>query len=609
MKLRNIFILIALFSSVSLFSQTNKTIIINDSWEPLNLNEYTCIYSTSDTSADVNLVKNKKFIYTPTGLNVGVNDKIRWERFILNNPTNKTKEYYIYFPYNHINKIIAYTFFNDTLQKTSRTGTYYNYNNKDIDSRGYPILVKLKPGNTQVYIYVNHLQLPLKGASYLLTEAQVRETNYKSEKAIWFWKGVFLFAMLITLALFITTKLKLFLYYFLLNLGVGIFFASEIGDFFIFFDTDTLNNIIDIKHFGNIIILFAFPLFINEITPIKNLLPKTWKVMFYGIFIIPILWLICLIPGVKETHFLYFTTQYFIFGSGIVFILQLYYAFVAYKHKSRNSLAVLIAYSFYVSAVFINVILPNLGLVENSIEAYNSFISGSIFEIVIFMGLIGKETLSIYNDRSKLLEKQKNHQTEIIRAIVESQEKERNKVGRELHDMIGANISVIKQQVDKNNTSLINIIKRTIDSVRNLSHGLVTPLIKDDEFVDEINELCSLSSNMDIKMQSYFHNWTKINNPEKATHLYRIVQELLQNAIKHSKAKSVLIQFIVNKEDELTIMYEDDGIGFDYKKAYNNKGLGLMNIENRIQLIDASIIYDTQQGGKGTTIIINLSSI
>ena len=207
------------------------------------------------------------------------------------------------------------------------------------------------------------------------------------------------------------------------------------------------------------------------------------------------------------------------------------------------------------------------------------------------------------------LEKQKNHQGEIIRAIVESQEKERNKVGRELHDMIGANISVIKQQSDKSNTSLMRIIEKTIESVRNLSHGLVTPLIKDDEFVDEINELCTLSSDIDLKVNSYFHNWTRINDPEKATHLYRIIQELLQNAIKHSSAKEVLLQFIVNKENELTVMYEDNGIGFDYEKNEKTKGVGLLNINNRIKLIDASIIFDSKKNRKGTTIIINLNTI
>jgi len=601
--------ILAIFMAILSFSNNQEKTILLDSSNYLNLDEYTYIFETTESSLEVKDVINKEFQYSKKGLNIGVSDKIYWVKYTIENPSNKVKEYYIYYPYNHINKIIAYTLFNGTTEHLKSAGTYHSYKNKEIDSRGYPILIKLKPGKTTIILRIEHLYLPLRGVAYLLTENTLRKSIKKSENAIWLWRGVFIFSLFITLVLFFAIRAKSFLYYFFLNFGVLMFFAAEIGGFFAFFDTDKLDHIIDIKHLGNVIILIFFPLFINEMTPIKRILPKLWKGMFIFIFIAPILWSICLIPEVKNTYFLFYTTHYFIALSGIVFILQLFFLFIAYRNKMKNALIMFLAYGFYVTAVFINVILPNLGVVENSLEVYNSFIYGSLFEIVMFMSILGRETLSIYKQRSLLLEKQKDHQAEIIRAIVESQEKERNRVGRDLHDMIGANISVIKQQVDKNNRSLINTIERTIESVRNLSHGLVTPNIKDDEFIDEIRELCFLSSSLDIKFQSHFHNWSTVEDTQKTTHLYRIVQELLQNAIKHSKAKNVLVQFIIGNDDsqKLTVMYEDDGIGFDYEEAYRNKGLGLINIQNRIKLIDGSIIYDTKQGRKGTTIIINLS--
>ena len=85
------------------------------------------------------------------------------------------------------------------------------------------------------------------------------------------------------------------------------------------------------------------------------------------------------------------------------------------------------------------------------------------------------------------------------------------------------------------------------------------------------------------------------------------MQELLNNAVKHSKAKSIYIQFIINDENKLTLIYEDDGIGFDYDKAYKKDGLGLINIENRLKLIKANIFYDTKANNKGTTIIIEIT--
>jgi signal transduction histidine kinase len=205
-----------------------------------------------------------------------------------------------------------------------------------------------------------------------------------------------------------------------------------------------------------------------------------------------------------------------------------------------------------------------------------------------------------------LIEKQKQYQTNIIKAIVESQENERDAVGKELHDRIGANIAVIKQHTDKTNKSLTNLVNQTIEAVRDLSHTLVTPSISDNDFIDEINELCFLFSNIDIKINSSFYNWKGIHSETRATHLYRIIQELLQNAVKHSKAQNVFIQFIVDDEKKLTVMYEDDGIGFDYDAVYKKQGLGLINISNRIKLMDATIAYDTQENRKGTTITIEM---
>ena len=119
-----LFVISFLINTFSLFSNNiEKVIVVNHNTTPINLDKHTYIYSTNDTSSDVNNILNKEFIYNAKGLNVGINNKIRWEKFSLNNPTNISKKYYIYFPYNHINKIIAYVFHNDSLQKTTHTGT------------------------------------------------------------------------------------------------------------------------------------------------------------------------------------------------------------------------------------------------------------------------------------------------------------------------------------------------------------------------------------------------------------------------------------------------------------------------------------------------------
>lgn len=576
-----------------------------DTTQVINLNIYTEVFSTAKENVSPYFVLEQRFYSMPEGPNFGVTDKVHWLKYDFLNHTDSTVNYVVFLPYHHINRIFVYLSHDGSVQLLDSTGTYFRYKTKDIKSRGYPFIISFPPGKSTLLIKLNHRNLPLRGTSYLLTVPEARDTITRNETTIWFWRGIFMFALFISFILYLSTKIRLFLYYFLLNLGVAFFIGMEIGDFFMFFRQDPWNFIIDIKHLGNIMVVLFFPLFLNELTPIASLRPRLWKAMMIGIFIMPVLWVICLIPPVKDTWMLLITTEYFIFFTSVVFLLQIYFLGVAVLKRKRNSRVLLITYFFYISAVAANVILPNLGVKTEDLLVYNTLMLGSILEIIAFMVLMGRETLGIYKERTELLAKQKKHKDEIIKAIVESQEKERNKVGRELHDMIGANISVIRQHVDKANESLVNVIDSTIESVRNLSHGLVTPMIKDDEFADEIKELCILFSTNELSIKPYFHKWQKIKNRETATHLYRIIQELLQNSVKHSGSSKISLQFIYDEQGFLSVVYEDNGKGFNYRQM-RKTGLGLINIENRVKLIHGKIQYDTMVNGSGTTVIIDL---
>ena len=601
-------LLIFFFSVCFSFGNNIKLISVSKNQEPINLNDFTYLYTTKDTSVNINKVLSKEFNYSVGGLGIN-NNTIYWERFSFQNNTNDTLDYIIYFTYSVINKIVAYQKHDDVIKHIASLGMQYRKRDKVIESIGYPIPIKLQPKQTDIYIYIKTFNLALRTTSFLLSDHQLIKSNREEEKLIWLWKGFFLFATIIAFILFLVSKLRMFLYYFLLNIGVGLFFTAEMGEITSLIDLVPYNLTANFKQTGVLIAFIFFPLLVNELSPISKVKPKIWKFLYYTTAFISIFWAGCFITPFMNSKFLLYTTYLYNGYAPILLLVMLYLLMLAYKHNLKNARILFFGYSIYSLVLFLYIIFPNLGILKHSLHVYSTFIYGSLIEIFMFMLLIGKETLSMYEQRSQLLKKQKKHQTDIIRAIVESQESERNKVGRELHDMIGANISVIKQQIDKDNRPLIGIIDRTIESVRSLSHGLITPLIKDDDFVDEIHELCALFSKVDLEVRSQFHNWSHNIKSSKATHLYRIVQELLQNAIKHSKAKNVLIQFITDNEGSLTLMYEDDGMGFDYKDAYNNHGLGLINIYNRIKLIGAKITYDTEKNRKGTTIIIVLDDL
>jgi two-component system, NarL family, sensor kinase len=86
--------------------------------------------------------------------------------------------------------------------------------------------------------------------------------------------------------------------------------------------------------------------------------------------------------------------------------------------------------------------------------------------------------------------------------------------------------------------------------------------------------------------------------------LYRIIQELISNILKHAKASEVSIQ-LLKKETYLNIVVEDNGIGFDVNQVKNKKGMGLKNIESRVNSLGGEFNIDSGKGA-GTTITINI---
>lgn len=590
----------------SLFVFSNNTLTLLKEEKETNLKEY--CYHFEDTSHKLSIkeVLNsdwEKF----NGIQAFPSNKhIQWMRYDVYNPYPNEIERIVFIPYFFIHKIDLYTVVNSSISKINETGIMRSVDNKHFESIGYPIKIKLAAKETtSVVIRFQHLYRPLRATAFLMTNDRVENVIQKDNILIWFWRGVFVIALCISLCLYFFVRLKLFLYYFVVNIGFGFFIGAHIGDYFWFskIDSTDLNSLIDI--IGAFLIVCFLPKFLNALVPVKERNKTLWKWMYYFIYIMPLLILINIFSSIRTSEFMYFTHFYFMILSALVLLMLPILLIKNIYKKDKSAKQLFLIYSLFVLSSFVDVILPNIGLVDDSPHVYSNLLMGSFFEMFCFMFLMGRETLKIFKDREVLLEKQKKHQKEMIFSIVKSQEEERNKLGRELHDLIGGNMSIIKQKIEPSNFDLLNIVNKTIDSVRNLSHSLVTPTVKSREFIDEIKELCYLFSSEKQKAHVYFHNWPEINDPQITTHLYRILQELLQNASKHSNAKNVYLQFMGEDNGGFRLIYEDDGIGFDSSEV--KTGLGLKNIKNRSSLINGSFLLDSSTLSKGTSIIIEVT--
>jgi signal transduction histidine kinase len=242
--------------------------------------------------------------------------------------------------------------------------------------------------------------------------------------------------------------------------------------------------------------------------------------------------------------------------------------------------------------------------------------------------ITGFIALQIRN-QNKLLHKQKEiaaaaiaHQKALLQAVITSQEAERQRIGNDLHDEVGSVLSSLRMLIERHlplqqlgtdeNFAMQSktMIDSVIGNVRQIAHNLSPRITGKYGFYDSLHALSDIvNASGTIQLQL---NFTEDAMPltidsTVAMAIYRIVAELINNTIKHAKANHIIISITTNN-NIMQIHYTDDGIGFDYNKALAAKGMGLQNIESRLNMIEAS--WSMQQGnvkGFGIHLTVPLS--
>ena len=218
-----------------------------------------------------------------------------------------------------------------------------------------------------------------------------------------------------------------------------------------------------------------------------------------------------------------------------------------------------------------------------------------------------------------------DYQRDLLDATFQTQEVERRRIAQDLHDEIGALLSTAKLSVNHIHKSLPEdsalkeftadtkeLMDDIITNVRKISKDLLPATLEEFGLVDAIQEMISkIKGGTDMKI-NYKHigQGMRFNNKMELS-LFRVVQELINNIIKHAEATRIDIELRLY-EDQLTLTVQDDGIGFDYeaymKDNRPNKGLGLKNIETRLGMYQTRVNFETAPG-KGTQVRIDMNLI
>ncbi|MDP2388614.1 MAG: sensor histidine kinase [Bacteroidota bacterium] len=260
---------------------------------------------------------------------------------------------------------------------------------------------------------------------------------------------------------------------------------------------------------------------------------------------------------------------------------------------------------------------------ENEKKRRETFIIalGALLVLTIALGYF------IYS-RNKIKEKARlsaeiANQKEIrSKAVIEAEEKERRRIAQDLHDGVGQilsaaklNLSGLESKLKLDNVeqssllaNALELVNDSVKEVRAVSHNMMpNTLIKLGlasavrEFITKIGTI----PNLKIDLQIVGLDERLENTIE--TVLYRVIQEVVSNIIKHAKANHISMQ-LIKHDGELTIMIEDNGVGFDKKNLDKFEGIGLKNIISRVEFLNGHVEFDSTPG-QGTTVVVEVPLI
>jgi signal transduction histidine kinase/ligand-binding sensor domain-containing protein len=229
--------------------------------------------------------------------------------------------------------------------------------------------------------------------------------------------------------------------------------------------------------------------------------------------------------------------------------------------------------------------------------------------------LVAVTTYTIYRNRTNQL---KRNQAAQINTMVAAQEGERKRISRDLHDDVGTKLSALKLFLSSLHEKATSTNNEEIKSLAESSEQFITEVMQDvrqlllnlspavlEEFgyataveglVNKINETKQIHFNLVM-----FGMKDRLQKDYELA-LYRITQELINNVLKHAAAKNVSLQ-IGQRDEKIVLMIEDDGKGFDVNA--HKDGYGLHNLEARTQLMQGTMVIDSQPG-KGTSVLIEI---
>ncbi len=248
---------------------------------------------------------------------------------------------------------------------------------------------------------------------------------------------------------------------------------------------------------------------------------------------------------------------------------------------------------------------------NNEITRKNNLI---LIALLVILLLLASGIILFITYRQKNRAMTMQQEVRLLEALLEGEERERNRTAKELHDAVASTLSAAKMQVNKINgfsnleyaeskEKTLALINAAVREVRNISHNMAPNILLEEGLAYAIESFCNKASNNNLHISTYFIGGIPGLDAQYALLIYRIIQEAVNNIIKHASASEAVVQLTAS-DGQLDITIEDDGKGFDVNAVRKN-GIGISNLFHRVKLLDGACEINSRIG-EGTSIYINI---
>jgi signal transduction histidine kinase len=551
-------------------------------------------------------------LYLADGVfNPGLSVHTWWLKTTIQNPDLNPARLFLVLNNPHINRIDV--FMNREATPVFKAGDRFPFSERPVQDRDIIIPLDIGPQDSvEVLILLDKAGETLTIETEVLTEAQLSKKRQGENMIIGLVIGWMALILIFSCFFWLRLKQSSALFYAAFILSNLLWLICHWGIGFQYLWPESVEWVGKSRPIFNLATLILFMLVVMQFFP--PLQKSRWiaQIIWGNIIIMTILCIgFIVVPEDQTSLFTKITALQFSFGLTILSILAVL-VFLILQWNANVPFA-----GFYLIGIGFLMVFGVLILFDQ-----HGFEAGETFGLLKFstaFGMMGETAFiaAAFTRKAAAYKFEKEHlafeilqkEKEVAEQIIEVQEDERNRLGRDLHDSIGgmlASINIQAEQIfhqypEAAVGKLKELVSQSIREARSLSHNLTPPHL--DEFgLEKVlqNHITLLAEQHQLDINFYFQVKPTLSKAVEIS-LYRICNELLYNIVKHANATEAMLN-LIEENGNLELIVEDNGKGIDPNKK--SEGIGLRNIRERVNYLKGELSIDSNSSG--TTTIIKI---